>query len=87
MRAIREALTKAVLEGDAEGQLAHVHDNVVVTWQNNQVVRKLAGLQEFLGKMNTGDDRVFQGYQTPPTSDEPTILFGGDTGIAFGTSR
>ena len=86
LRALREALTKAVLEGDADAQLAHVHDNVVVTWQNNQVVRKAAGLQEFLATINVGDDRVFRGYKTPPTADEPTILFGGNTGIAFGSS-
>jgi hypothetical protein len=86
LRALREALTKAVLEGDAETQLAHVHDNVVVTWQNNQVVRKAAGLKQFLGEMNAGDDRVFRGYKSPPTADEPTILYGDDIGIAFGSS-
>lgn len=86
LRALRETLTKAVLEGDAEGQLAHVHDNVVVTWQNSQVVRKATGLQEFLNEAKEGDDRIFQGYVSAPAADEPTILFGGDTGIAFGSS-
>jgi len=38
LRAMREALTKAVLEGDVNAQLERVHDNIVVTWQNNQVV-------------------------------------------------
>ena len=86
---MREALAKAVLEGDAEAQVAHVHENVVVTWQNNQVVRGIdgpKGLKKFLQQMNGGKERVFQGYKVPPTADELTILYGGDTGIVFGTS-
>jgi len=86
LRALREAMTQAVLEGNTEQQLAHVDDDVVITWQNNQVVRKVAGLREFFQEMNTGEDRVFQGYKVPPTADELSILHGGDTAIAFGSS-
>lgn len=86
LRALREALTAAVLEGDVDAQLGHVHENVVVTWQNNQVVRTAAGLKDFLAEMDAGEERVFQGYTVPPQADELTILHGGDAGIAFGTS-
>lgn len=86
LRALREALTKAVSDGDAAAQVAHVDENVVVTWQNNQVVRRIDGLKTFLQQMNAGEKQVFQGYKVPPTVDEPTILYGDDMGIAFGSS-
>lgn len=86
LRALREALTAAVLNGDAEGQLAFVDDNIVTTWQNNQVVRGHDGLREFLKEMNGGNQKVFQGYTVSPTAEELTILHGGDTGIVFGKS-
>jgi hypothetical protein len=86
LRALRDALTEAVLKGDAEGQLAHADENIVTTWQNHRVVRGHDGLREFLEEMNSGNQKVFQGYAVPPTADELTILHGGDTGIAFGTS-
>ncbi|MHB0960331.1 MAG: YybH family protein [Pirellulaceae bacterium] len=86
LRAMREALTKAVVEGDTDAQINHVHENVVVTWQNGQVVRRVDGLKKFLEEMSAGKQRVFQGYKVPPAVDEPTILYGGDTGVAFGSS-
>jgi ketosteroid isomerase-like protein len=86
LRALRTALTAAIAAGNVEQQLPHVHKNVVATWQNNEVVRGRDRLREFLGKKDSGEERVFQGYQEPPTADELTILYGGDTGIAFGSS-
>lgn len=86
LRTLRDDVTKAIIEGDPDGQVARVHDNVVVTWQNNQVVRTADGLKKFLGEMNSGGTRVFQGYTVPPTADELAILHGDDTAIAFGKS-
>ncbi|MFN0195484.1 MAG: YybH family protein [Planctomycetaceae bacterium] len=86
LRALREALTKAVAEGDVESQLAYAHEDIVVTWQNSQVVRGRDGLKTFMSEMNAGQDRVFQGYTVPPTSDDLTIIHQGNTGIAFGRS-
>ena len=86
LRALREALTAAVAAGDVEQQLPHLHKNVVATWQNNEVVRGRDQLREFLGKLDSGEDRVFQGYKESPTADELTILYGDDIGIAFGSS-
>ena len=86
LRAIREALTEALKKGDVDGQLTHVHKNVVATWQNNRVVRGHEGLQDFLKEMNAENQKVFRGYQVEPQPDELTILYGGDTGIVFGRS-
>jgi ketosteroid isomerase-like protein len=86
LRAMREVLTKAVLAGDIEAQLSRVNDNVVVTWQNNEVVRGKDGLKKFLGEMSNGKERVFQRYKVPPTADDLSIVYGGDAAIAFGSS-
>jgi ketosteroid isomerase-like protein len=86
LRALRKALTQAVLKGDIEGQIAHADENIVTTWPNNRVVRGHDGLRKLVKEMNTGDKKVFQGYIVPPTADELTILHGGDTGIVFGKS-
>lgn len=84
LRALREALTEAVLAGDVEKQIEYVHDDVVTTWQNNQVARGSDGLRNFMKEMNAGNQKVFQGYTVLPTSDEVMILDGGETAIAFG---
>jgi ketosteroid isomerase-like protein len=84
LRALREELTEAVLARDMEKQLQYAHPNVVVTWQNNDVVRGRDGLQEYMQRMNVGD--IFQGYKVRPTADEPTILYGENFGVVFGKS-
>src|SRR5438128_3561164 len=65
--------------GDVDKQLEHVHKDVVVTWQNGEVVRGLDGLREFY-KKNVAQQKVFQGYKEPPTPADLTILHGSDTG-------
>lgn len=86
LRELRESLTSAVMRGDVEQQLSHAHPTIVTTWQSNQVARGYDGIRELMGEMNSGDDKVFQGYTVPPTSDDLAILHGGDTAIAAGSS-
>jgi len=86
LRELREALTEAVIKNDIETQLKYVHDDVVTTWQNNQVARGEEGLRAFMEEMSVGDDRVFQGYRERPVSDDLAIFHNGDTAIAFGKS-
>jgi ketosteroid isomerase-like protein len=86
LRKVRDALTKAVEEGDVEAQLAHASENIVTTWQNNEIARGPDGLRDFLKEMDTGGERVFQGYKTKPAADDRATIYGGDTAIATGTS-
>jgi ketosteroid isomerase-like protein len=58
----------------------------VVTWQNAEVSRGREGVRAYLTRMTSGPDRIVARFQTNPTVDELTILYGGDTGIAFGRS-
>ena len=81
--ALREDLTEAIESRDLEAMLKYVHKNVVVTWQNNEVVRGEAAMRDFYSA--TGKS-VFQHYTSKPQADEETILYGGDMGIVFGKS-
>jgi ketosteroid isomerase-like protein len=81
LRALRSEVIDAITKGDFDRVIRHVHTNVVVTWQNNDVCRGHQGLRDFFNRM--GKD-TFKGYTVPPTPDELTILYGGDTGVSFG---
>jgi ketosteroid isomerase-like protein len=83
LRALRTQVLDAIKSGDVERVLAYVHPNVVITWQNQEVCRGREGLREFYNRM--GKD-AFRGYKVDPLPDELTILYGGDTGISFGSS-
>jgi hypothetical protein len=86
LRELRKGLTDAVLKQDVEAQLKYVGPDVIVTWQNGEVVRGPQGLKEFLAKNQGRTNRIFQGYKEPPTPAELTILYDDDTGISYGTS-
>ena len=81
LRALRTEIIEAITAGDMDRVLKSVHPNVVVTWQNNEVCRGQEGLKEFFNRMGKN---AFKGYKVPPTPDDLTILYGGDTGISFG---
>jgi uncharacterized protein (TIGR02246 family) len=81
LRDLRTSIINAIVKGDIDTVLNHVHPDVVVTWQNSEVCRGRQGLKDFFEK--TGRES-FKGYKLPPTPDELTILHGGDTGISFG---
>ena len=83
LRALRSQVTEAITSGDVDRTLSYIHPNVVVTWQNHEVVRGHQGLRDFMQR--TGKD-AFRGYKVLPTPDDLTILYGGDTGVSFGSS-
>ena len=87
LRALRDGIIKATNDGSIDGLLEFLHPNVVVTWQNAEVSRGRDGVREYLTRMTSGPSKRVGRFQTSPTVDELTILYGGDTGIAFGSSN
>jgi hypothetical protein len=83
LRILRTNIIDAITKGDVEGVLPHLHTNVVITWQNNEVCRGHQGVREFFHRMGK---QAFRAYKIPPTPDELTILHGAETGIVFGNS-
>jgi ketosteroid isomerase-like protein len=83
LRILRTNVVDAIIKGDVESVLPHLHTNVVITWQNNEVCRGHQGVREFFHRMGK---HAFRSYKIPPTPDELTILHGSDTGVVFGNS-
>lgn len=81
LRELRTQVIAAIEKGDFDACMKHVTPNIVVTWQNAEVCRGPDSLREFMKKMGT---EAFKGYKVPPTPDDLTILYGGDTGVSFG---
>jgi ketosteroid isomerase-like protein len=66
--------------------LSFLHKNVVVTWMDGEVSRGRDGVKAYYDRMMTGDQRVVDSVQINPTVDELSIVYGGTTAIAFGSS-
>ncbi len=73
-------------KGDIEAELAYFHPNAVVTWHNAEVSRGREGMRTYLNRMLTGPDKVVASYKADVNVDELTILYGGDTGLSFGSA-
>src|SRR5436305_6327407 len=85
LRALRDGLLDAMSKGDLERQLAYFHPNAVVTWHNAEVSRGRDGVRKYLSRMLDGPDKVVERFRADVDVDELTILYGGDTGISFGS--
>ncbi len=83
LRALRVELVDAVSKGDIDSVLNHLSPDVVVTWQNAEVCRGRQGVRDFFQRMGK---QSFKGYKVPPTPDDLTIMYNGDTGVSFGSS-
>lgn len=87
LRSLREELVGVVNSGNLAAVLRCLHPNVVVTWQNAEVSRGRDGVKAYYDRMLNGPSKVVESFAVQPTVDELTLLYGGDTGIAFGRSR
>jgi uncharacterized protein (TIGR02246 family) len=86
LRALRDGLVDAMNKGDIERQLTYLHPNIVVTALNGEVSRGRDGVRAYFLKMTTGPNRVVDTFHCEVAVDELTILYGPDTGIAFGSA-
>lgn len=86
LRALRDGMLEAIKKGDIDRQLSYLHPNVVVSWQNAEVSRGRDGVRTYLNRMLRGADKFVDSYSTELNVDELTILYGGDTGISFGSA-
>lgn len=86
LRALRDGLLAAVNKNDVDGIVGYMETNVVVTWQNAEVSRGRDGVRAYYNGLMAGPNHVVQSFSTSVNVDELTILYGNDTGIAFGSS-
>jgi uncharacterized protein (TIGR02246 family) len=86
LRALRDGLLDAINKGDIERQLSYFHPNAVITWHNAEVSRGHDGIRKYMTRMLEGPDKVVESFKADVNVDELTILYGGDTGISFGSA-
>jgi ketosteroid isomerase-like protein len=86
LRALRAGLMDAVNKGDIERELTYLTTNVVVTWHDARVSRGREGVRDYYNAMMNGPNKVVADFHAEVKVDELTILYGEDTGIAFGSS-
>ena len=87
LRALRDNLVEAVNKRDVNRLLQSLEPDVVVTWQNSEVSRKPEGVRGYITRMLDGPNSIVESFTTTPVVDELTILYGGDAGVVFGSSR
>lgn len=58
----------------------------MVTWHDAEVSRGRDGIRAYLNRMLSGPGKVVESYSADVKVDELTILYGGDTGISFGSA-
>ena len=87
LRAVRDGLLAGMNSGDIEAQLAFLHPNVVVTWHNAEVSRGRDGVRKYLDRMLKGPTKIVEKFGAEVKVDELSILYGGDTAIAFGSAQ
>ncbi len=81
LRETRKEIIAAIEARDLNRMLAHVHPDVVVTWQNAETTHGVAELRTFYDRM--GKDS-FVSFKVPHQPDQLSILHGGDTAISAG---
>jgi ketosteroid isomerase-like protein len=87
LRAVRDGLLAGMNSGDIEAQLRFLHPNVTITWHNAEVSRGHEGVRGYLNRMLNGPSKVVEKFGAEVKVDELSILFGGDTAIAFGSAN
>ena len=86
LRQLRDGLLAAMNKGSLEAILPFLHTNVVITWHNAEVSRGHQGVRSYYDRVMTGPSKIVESFKCDVKVDELTILYGGSTGISFGSS-
>jgi uncharacterized protein (TIGR02246 family) len=88
LRELRRGLVAAVGNNDLDGILNHLHKDVVLTWLNGEQSRGHEQVSEYYNRMMKGEKRIVQSFSVEDVeAKELTLLYGDDTGVAYGTAK
>jgi ketosteroid isomerase-like protein len=87
LRKVRAEMVDAINKDDRGKLMSHLHKNIVVTFMDGETVRGHDGVQKYFDAKLKGNPPVVQAYSVSPKVDELSIIYGGDTAIAFGGSE
>ena len=86
LRALKATMEKALNERDLDTIVANVDPNVVFTTMNGDVCRGAPAIRKYFHQMLTAPGHVVKDVKVSFAVDELTTLYGGDTGVAYGSS-
>lgn len=87
LRQLKTAMEKALNERDLDTIVAHVDPNVVFTTMNGDVARGPEQIRAYFHKMLTAPGHIVKDVKVSFEVDALTTLYGGDTGVALGSSK
>jgi len=87
LRQLKATMTKALNERDLDAIVANVDPNVVFTTMNGDVCRGPEQIRAYFEKMLTAPGHIVKNVTVSFEADALTTLYGGDTGVAIGSSK
>ena len=87
LRGLKATMEKALNERDLDTIVANVDPNVVFTTMNNDVRRGPEQIRAYFHEMLTAPGHIVKDVKVSFDVDQLTTLYGGDTGVAYGTSN
>ncbi len=87
LRQLKATMTKALNERDLDTIVANVDPNVVFTTMNNDVRRGPDQIRAYFNEMLTAPGHIVKDVKVSFEADALTTLYGGDTGVAYGSSN
>ncbi len=90
LRALRDKVAAAIKPwrlDELDETLQYFHENIVFTPMNAEVCRGHDQLRAYFNRMLSGPDRVVESVSLDFTVDALTVLYGDDTGVAYGSSN
>ena len=87
LRQLKTTMEKALNARDLDTIVAHVHPGVVFTTMNGDVCRGPQQIRAYFEKMLTAPGHIVKDVKVSFEVDQLTTLYGGDTGVAYGSSK
>lgn len=86
LRELRDAMVNALNKGDVDALIPHLHKNIVFTAMNGEVCRGHDALRAYFNRMMKDQGHIVESLHVNPTVDQLTDLYGGTSGVAYGSS-
>jgi uncharacterized protein (TIGR02246 family) len=87
LRQLKATMEKALNERDLNAIVANVDPDVVFTTMNGDVCRGPQQIRAYFDKMLNAPGHVVKDVKVAFEVDQLTTLYGGDTGVAYGSSN
>jgi len=87
LRRLKATMEKALNERDLDTIVANVDQEVVFTTMNGDVCRGPEQIRAYFAKMLTAPGHIVKDVKVAFDVDQLTTLYGGDTGVALGSSK